>query len=197
MLHIIPFGALDAGVRLNLPTRLEGELYYPMNVLNVASGIVPRINFDGFLAYAKRGWQNTPYSYLQVFRNGILEAVDSILIPGGNDSEIDHARLEGVVLDGVGRYLAVQKSLGIEPPLCIMLTLIGVKDSRLFAHRVGGPVASEPIDRNILQIPEVVLHTFECEPDVIMRPIFDAIGNAGGWPGSQSYNDQGRWAGNR
>ena len=196
VLHIVPFGAFESGLRLNPAIPSNMELFWPMNVVNVASDIVPRINFDGLLMYALMSIavdkKSVPYSYVQYFTNGIIEAVDSLIVEKQENGVIHGDTLFGALLNGLGRYLSVQKTLGVEPPFCVMVTLIGVSGSRLFAK---SSYSGCLIDRKILQMPEVVVENFDCdcEPATVMRPIFDAIWNAAGFPRSLNYDEQGKW----
>ena len=50
-----------------------------------------------------------------------------------------------------------------------------------------------PIDKDDLLIPEIKIEAFECEAAEIMRPIFDVIWNATGWPMSMDYDETGKW----
>lgn len=63
-------------------------------------------------------------------------------------------------------------------------------------HRFIG-VRHYPIDRDTLVIPEIVVDTFDCIIATILRPIFDVVWNATGWPKSMNYNDSGEWIGQR
>lgn len=50
-----------------------------------------------------------------------------------------------------------------------------------------------PIDRDVLLVPEVVVEDFNVASDQVMKPIFDAVWNAAGWPGSHNYDNAGNW----
>ena len=55
-------------------------------------------------------------------------------------------------------------------------------------------VDSYPIDREILVLPDIVIEDY---PDCIastLKPVFDTIWNACGFPRSLNYNDEGEWA---
>ena len=201
VLHIVPFGAFETGLRLRLEFPSDAKLYWPMNCVNHATDYIPRINFDGFLMHALTGIgvdldrKSRPFSYVQFFTNGIIEATDSLLVERQIAEKQWSGKIRGdtlvpEMLDGLGRYLSVQKTLGVEPPLCVMVTLIGVSGSRLFAN---GVYSGWLVDREVLQIPEIVLESFDCEPAMVMRPIFDAIWNAAGYARSLNYDKQGKW----
>jgi hypothetical protein len=75
----------------------------------------------------------------------------------------------------------------VEPPLFIMLSLLGV-----FGYRIdtgARRLPSLPMDRNALVIPEVMIESFECDPAGVMKSLFDVIWNAGGFPDCMNYDE--------
>lgn len=65
-------------------------------------------------------------------------------------------------------------------------------------YRLGGSeniwgVAGHPIDRNNLIVPEVMVEELGQNPYQIMRPIFDAVWNAGGYARDLNYDPSGNW----
>ena len=50
------------------------------------------------------------------------------------------------------------------------------------------------IDRDILVLPEVFMENYDDQPASILKPCFDSIWNACGFPRSFNYNDEGEWA---
>jgi hypothetical protein len=193
VLHIIPFGAFDPAARFDVSS-LERDigLLQPM----CASGWDHRHNFDGFLTYGQFPNSTSAHTYLQIFRNGIIEAVEAFLLRGIKDPTIPSEAYEKELLDALPRFLSIQKKLGVEPPLFIMLTLLGVAGYTMAvdrSHFIGR--SNYPIERDSLLIPEVMIEKFECNPAEVMRPAFDAVWNAAGWPKSMNYNDEGKWVG--
>ena len=92
---------------------------------------------------------------------------------------------------------SIQKKLGVEPPFFIMLSLLDVKGYRMSipAMSMRFPQDNRPINRNNLLIPEVMIENFDAEPSKVMKPIFDAVWNACGYPRSKNYDDSGIWCG--
>jgi len=83
-----------------------------------------RHNFDGWMSSSSdNGLSN---SYAQLFRDGSIETVDArMLHPEGRSIPID--LLETEVIDVVSKYLALLGQLGVDPPIVLMLTLMGVQ----------------------------------------------------------------------
>lgn len=186
VLHIIPLDAFDPAKKYDLDSLDSGSLqpiYTP--------GWNHRYNFDGVLAYGQFPKSTSAHSYLQIYRNGIIEAVEAFLL---RDGVIPSVAFEEELLKALPRFLAIQKKLGVEPPLFIMLSLLGVSGYIMAVDRTRfGWRDDYPINRDALIVPEILIESFECDPAEVMRPIFDAIWNAAGWPRSMNYDENGRW----
>ncbi len=61
-----------------------------------------------------------------------------------------------------------------------MLSLINAKGYRM---EVSSDYfyKPEPIDRDIILLPELILETRDFEVDLFLKPILDAVWNASGW----------------
>ena len=153
-----------------------------------------RHNFDGFLTYSPSG-DSSGDSYLQIFRAGSIEAVESKLIRDRGDGlSIPSVRYERQLIDGLSRFLALQKELGVEPPVFMMLSLSGVRGYRMGVDQSRiGLSEDNRIDRDALVLPEIMIESFDCDAAEVMRPAFDAIWNACGWPRSMNYDEEGKW----
>jgi hypothetical protein len=106
--------------------------------------------------------------------------------------------LEGEIVDATRRFLGLLSKMGVEPPFLVMLTLVGVLGYRLGVDERRAHRTTRPIDRDILLVPDLLIE--EVAGDIVksLKPIFDAIWNASGWPGSANYDDvSGDWAGSR
>lgn len=104
---------------------------------------------------------------------------------------------ERYVFRALAGHLALQEKLGVDPPVLVMLTLIGVRGYRM---TVSAPdfEAGVPIDRDDLVVPEIPFEGYETDPQAVaarMRPAFDAVWNACGFPRSPNYGPDGLWQG--
>ncbi len=186
ILHIIPFGAFNPASRFSVSSLANdiGRLQ-PIS----AAGWNSRHNFDGYLSFADS------LTYLQVFRNGNIEAVNASIIETVDRRltipTIPSLLFEEKLLDALPRFLSIQRQLGVEPPLFIMLSLLGVSGYRMGVDSRLDSTFGYPIDRDALILPEIIVENFECNPSDVMRPIFDALWNAAGWPRSMNYNENG------
>jgi hypothetical protein len=188
ILHIIPIGAVDLVRRFDMSSLDLGRLRPLYGAISRH-----RHNLDGYLTYD--GERGAARSYLQVFRNGIIEAVSASLIgSGGEERWIPSITYETEILQALPRFLSVQQQLGVEPPLFIMLSLLGVAGYVMATETAFWQIEAQPIDRDTLLMPEVMVERFDVDPAEAMKPIFDTIWNACGWPRSMNYNEEGRWA---
>jgi len=191
VLHIVPFNAFNPGITYDV-SALANETSGLRPLYIYVGGWSYRHNFDGFLTYSYHSDQALAESYLQVFRSGIIEAVDAtILSEYDGKREIPSKLYEMELLDAVPKYLSLQQRMGIEPPLLIMVSFLGVKGYQLSAqeYRFRG----DAIDRDALLISEIMLESFQFNLASMMRPVFDAVWNAAGFPRCLNYDENGTW----
>jgi len=195
---IIPFAAFEPSSSFDVSSLVRdyrsgrGALPLPLTGLFTWW----RYNFDGLLTYDDRG------SYTQVFVSGIVEAVDSVILGDRSkdlgEKTIASLRYESALLEALPRYTAMMERLGVEPPVFVMVSLIGVKGRSIL---VSTPEFSGnkdvKIDRDALLVPEIMMESFGGKAEEILRPAFDAVWRAGGWERSMNYDEEGRWIGRR
>ena len=143
-------------------------------------------NFEGLVFTTQYQSDTHPFSYIQFFRNGIIEAVSTHIIDSKRQ-EIPAILYEAHIIEGLERFLDYQKHLGVSPPIIIANTLLNVEG---FVIRVGG---SKKINKNNLIIPPIQMNDFKITIPSILKPIFDRIWNASGEPGSHHYDIDNRW----
>lgn len=194
VLHLIPILSFNPAQAYNI-----GKIAsHPASMPPIyCSGWNNRYNLDGFLTYSG-GREEKSHSYVQLFRNGVIEAVEGLLLEPYHKGErliIPSGAYEKELISSLTDYLSILKTLNIEPPIFVFLTLLGVRDysmaidtSRFWINEVY------IIDRDILVLPEVIIENYDDQPASILKPCFDSIWNACGFPRSFNYNDEGEWA---
>lgn len=191
VLHIIPISAFDSTTRFDLSLIARNPNYLPP--ISTWSWN-HRYNFDGFLTYGKFPQSTSAHSYVQIFRNGSIEVVDAFTLSSEKGERIIITGYERKLLDALAKYLSTQKQVGVETPLIIMLSLVGISGYTMAVNRSRFPFAdAHPIDRNTLLIPEILLESFDSDLAEVMKPAFDSVWNAAGWPRSMNYNETGQW----
>jgi hypothetical protein len=165
-----------------------------------ASGYNRRYNLDGYLTYEEERTLDTSYtlSYTQLFRSGIIESV-CVDKDQANANERDRGipitYYEEQLLRFLSSSLQSLKQLEVEPPYSMMVTMAGVKHRHLHFGNRYFSLRNPYIDRDVLQLPDILIHDGDLAGGKIMRPIFDAIWNAGGLERCFDYDEEGRWKG--
>ncbi|HXG98062.1 MAG TPA: ATP-binding protein [Gemmatimonadales bacterium] len=191
VLHMIPLSAFDPGLVARLPSEPGDENLFPL----YSRGYDGRPNFDGFVTYYSPGGRDPRTSYLQLFRNGSIETVDTLLLAANASNPLVEERiipsvaLEYRLIESLEKYLKVARSMGVEPPAFVGLTLMGVKGYSLYVDPQFRTSVPAPIDRDPLIIPATLVEDFGVPPDVMLKPAFDTIWNAAGYPESIHYRD--------
>ncbi|MFC1592992.1 hypothetical protein ACFL4C_03155 [Candidatus Omnitrophota bacterium] len=158
------------------------------------AGYSHRYNLDGLLSYSEDQGGKT-YSYVQLFRNGIIEAMEGLLLePHEGTLTIPSIAYEEELIKSLSDYLSRLKTLSVKPPIFIFLTLLGVKSYSMGVSRQRISFGrSYTIDRDILQLPEVIIESYDVKAKDVLKPCFDSVWNACGFPRDPYYNESGEW----
>ncbi|AGK60915.1 hypothetical protein Asulf_00909 [Archaeoglobus sulfaticallidus PM70-1] len=193
VLHLIPIDSINSSQIFDI-SELE-DLSHKKSPMNCPGG-KQRFNFDGFLTYCTDR-EGRFHSYVQFFRNGVVEAVDGLMLrQHGEEQVIPGEALEGELIKALRDYLSVLNALNVKPPIFVFVSLLGVSgyymahDKPLFL-----PEYESYVDRDTLLVPEVVVESYDIEPEKVLRPCFDSIWNACGYAKSLNYDENGEWTG--
>ena len=191
VLHLIPIISSNPAQSYDIGTIASHLRTIP---LIYAQGGNSRYNLDGFLTYC-RDAKGKSFSYAQLYRNGIIEAVEGLLLePNEERLSIPSIAYERELITSLADYLSLLKELTVEPPIFIFLTLLGVKGYLMGVNRAKFSIdETTKIDRDILQLPEVVVESYDFKADKVLKPCFDSIWNACGFSRDPYYNDAGEW----
>jgi hypothetical protein len=188
VLHILPLGALDSIGAVDLgsaPNDLQLKLG-PMR----AGAWSHRLNFDGFLTYDSLG-QN----YVQLYRSGMIESVSSIgskVAPPERKDSLPSLAIERDLISGAEQYLRALRDLGVQPPVFVLLSLLGVKGKYLARNNwFYGP--TPVIDRDILPLPSVLMEDFDVSLPQALKPAIDLLWQASGYSNSPNFDADGNW----
>ena len=192
ILHLIPLEAFSPNVRLDINQMMDNKIRLkPI----YCSGWNDKINLEGLLIYSG-GRNYEAYSYVQLYRNGIIEAVEGAMLNSNAEKKnIPSVAYEQELLSSFPAYLNVLKYLNISTPIFIFLTLTGIKGFEMSVNNlrwVHGDVYDK-IDRDILMLPECLIETYDIDPKDILIPMFDLIWNACGFPRSLNFDKNRNW----
>lgn len=192
VLHLIPIISFNPAQSCDINIIASQPTIMPP--IHSVTGWSNRYNLDGFLTYSKDP-EGKSYSYVQLYRNGIIEAVNSSMLePDEGKSLIPSVGYEQELVKSFMDYLSLLKTLNVELPIFIFLTLLGVRGYSMAVSERFWFARSHTIDRDILLLPEVIVENYDVRAEQVLRPCFDSIWNACGFSRSFNYNDNGEWA---
>jgi hypothetical protein len=127
-----------------------------------------------------------------MYRNGCIETVESSFL-NYRPKSIPSLDFERGLLGALSGYLRSLKELGVDAPIFVMLSLLGVSG---YTMGVSDPlgIPNEVVERDILAVPEIAIDGFDSDIAALMKPALDAVWNAAGEPGSRYY-DGVKWVG--
>lgn len=195
ILHLAPVSALEEE---NLVDVREAQRQaVAKQVVSFGSSMVYRtesFNVDG-LVISSRSPDTAVFDYLQVFRTGLLETVDTYYVHAGDD--VPTAAIEGQLFALVPIYIDYLRGLGLELPVIVGVTLAGVRGMRheeqpaIDRHRGKLPT----FDRDVVTVPEVFVDAEQLtrQPTEYLAPIIHGLWQAGGRPACPRYRPDGTY----
>lgn len=190
--HIVPLSAFTTGAEIVIdPNR---SLLPP---LTSGSGFNTRHMLEGFATYVGR--EDTPEtisSYTLLFRSGIVEAVSSVGHSNQEGSFVSASSVEWPLLSYYGHYTGALEKLGVEPPFYLFVSLLGVKGHSLATARFSFGLRTK-LRQDALLLPEAVVTDAAAPVEHLLRSTFDLFWNAFGFPRSFSFDDNGKYIGEK
>jgi Putative DNA-binding domain len=184
LFHMVPISSVSPYVVRDVTANAAkiGPAFAPIEATSYGG----RFNLDGFYVAGE------PSAYVQVFRSGAIEAGKGRV---ANTDQIAHQslpswKIERNIIDAAGRFLSAIKDLNLPLPAFAMLTLIGVKGYQMAS---GNAPFYEygTIHRDVLSLPEIMIEDFGIDLSWLLRPMFDAMWQAAGFPRSPNYDENG------
>lgn len=175
VLHVVPIASLSSA------TTIDVKAAAPPNVIETTAPIASpswdtRFNFDGLLSFNSR-----TNNYVQLFRSGAMEAIDTTLLTlyDPYPDFVSITELKKRITAAVLRCIKLQIELGLLPPAVVMVTLLGVKGFK--AINRFPTFGSYSIDHDTLILPDVMIESLESSLfEQILRPIFDTVAQSAG-----------------
>ncbi|MCE5213240.1 MAG: ATP-binding protein [Methanobacterium sp.] len=189
LINLIPINAFSSEMNYDLPN-IGWDIQKNLAPMH-CNGWNHHHNFDGFITYCgpKKDESN---SYVQIFRNGILEVAI-----GAHDTESNNLYEvygESSIIQYIYQYFKAMENLGVDMPISIFITLIDVKGYTLPSHSIRSSLSNDIIiDRDVLELQGILIDEFEDKIEDLLKPVFDTVWNACGIEKSPNYNDNGEW----
>lgn len=195
IIHMIPIESFASKVSLS-QKQIEDlsqnlELTRPMYS---GSGWNPyRVNLDGWVSNSGVSDEGkSAYTYLQIFRKGYLEAVESMILSGG--ANFPNYLFEDEIIKFCSKGLSILKKLGLTTPVYIFVTFLGVKGMGMGRDQMRF-YANAPltVEKEILDLPDIAVQSFDEDMTQSMRPSLEVVWNACGIATSENYDKEGNW----
>jgi hypothetical protein len=181
VLHVMPLAGFSSLAHIDLQSIAVMSRELHIIPLGLVTGWEGRFNLEGYVRYVSpRDGRST--SYVQVFRNGALETVDTSLAShSGAEGHLRGANLKKDVIEKLGYYVPALKLLGVDVPFAVAISLLGVKGYRIGPRETGLMHGVGLFDRDVIVVPEVLLESFDTDIASLMKRTFDVMWNAAGW----------------
>lgn len=211
IVHLIPLSMSDPSVTFDVRSIAESLRDRENMFIAALDHSHERYNLEGYQAYVRignkeKGEEEETTGYVQVFRNGSIEAVEGWLLGPlvhlEGKKKIAIVGYEERLRKSLPILLRKQKQLGVEPPIFLRMSMTGLSE---FVIERASQSSRSPeylpwyrrenytIDHDPLVLPDVLIEDYATEPDKILRPVLDALWNAGGYPECPHFDDQGKW----
>lgn len=198
ILHIQPYECLfGEGGRTAEKLEKHATDFLPLGT----SGANPLFNVDGLLMDFKScdAPPHAPHvSYCQVWRNGRIESVigrDLFARFNEEHPRIPSSSVEQYIIQDSSRMIGALRSLGIEGPVSLSVSLTGCEGVPFGVNAGAHARESRAIDRDLLLLTSVSIEDRDDNLPASLRPVFDVLWNACGYPRSYNYSQDGQYVG--
>jgi Putative DNA-binding domain len=190
VIHLIPIDSFASQSSYDLlPLYNNPALLRPMGY---PSSYSRRLNLEGVITLAA---PEPCSSYTQVYRTGIIEVVRGDLLCSVHTGEptIPSIAYEQYIRDYLPLCLRILSELGVNIPVMIGLTLTQTRGLRM-SGSVFDMHRGYPIEHDSIILPETIIQDLNTPVDAILKPMFDLVWNACGFPASRNYTADGQWS---
>jgi hypothetical protein len=191
--HVIPLSSFSPDAAVDV-AGLQGHKSIDLMDQGAGNG---RLNADGFLFRCGMDGDHCR-CYAQVYRSGVIETAATFadvasLRPGRRVPLLPSQWQEAGFIRTLSDAVGLLRDLNVPPPVYVGLALLRVRGmamalpQRFFEQ-------GQPIDKDLLIVPVVTSETLAEEPAGLLRPAFDAVWQASGYPASPYYGAAGNWS---
>lgn len=204
IVHVAPLSAFEGGRSFQVDiSQAPHQLLTSFPPIGAQIGDF-RINVDGCLVLSNRTADGrTHRAYVQVFQNGIVEAVDSRFVTGEGTAQSPYRltliRAEGTIVRASHGYLQSLKAREAPAPYVLLVSMVGVKGVTYSFAMADGVIFEDEagvLDRDQFHFPALILDEAPRDPyeyAKLLRPLLDQIANAAGRARTPSFDQDGRF----
>lgn len=186
ILHVVPVSAFrdSKSINVDIPYNAQNNLV----PFKGPAGLEARMNLDGFFIRTPARASGLTRASTQLFRTGAIEVVYSDLASRDKSSRlVNSVRFEAEIPAALERMLPFLLSLEFSPPFVIFVTLTGVRGRFLCWQEPYSEYADHAFDRDVIAIPDFVIDAVPFDSSSL-RPVFDIIWQACGYPRDPSFD---------
>jgi hypothetical protein len=190
VVHVCPYTSTSLGADVDVRYAYQQHaLIRPL----YSSRYSPGFNLDGVVTCTPdRQTAGLSRSYFQLFRDGKIEGVDSILLRVKETGKtIPSVAVEAACTTFARRTFQLYRLLEVQPPAAVMISLLGVKSYRMGVGASSGLDGAE-IDRDAVILAPQIAESYDVDPAWFLRSTFDALWNAAGMSQCDDYDSNGR-----
>lgn len=148
-----------------------------------------KVNKDGFSTFTRSQSEGYYRSYVQAYRNGIIEAVDTgILRFNNSEKHIPISKFEKDIIEHTKKYLIYLQSLEVKLPVAVSVCLFDVE-----GFSIPYAWSKETISETTVHLPVKQVNSWDVNIAKLLRPSFDLLWNHCGYEKSLNFDDDGNW----
>lgn len=188
VVHMVPLPTLDDRGAVDIVAMIATGTHMPVPL--GGRGEQVSVNFEGVCNSVGPG------GYGELFRTGAYEGTHLLSIHDGKPYVASIA-LANMIVGAVRRGVSLQTSYDFPFPTAVMLSLCDARDvsMRLPTEFGSGYYDTQPLGRDTLAVPHVVIDGPKVDIPMALRPMLNAMWNAFGQARCEVYNGQGTWIG--
>ena len=198
VLHVVPFSAFDRDPPLPM-AELERN-YSTSCPMGSQSSMAIKIKFDGLLTMSNGDRsKEVERAYVQLFRGGIVEAVDRLYVRASGEPLIPVSQTDKTIISNSMRLMRDLSEIKVDPPYAVLVSFLTPERGRFNLTPPGSDSAyydfmGSYTERAQYNFKEVIFDSLPADFGTcasLMKPSLDQVAHAGGWPASPSFNKDG------
>jgi hypothetical protein len=194
VLHIVSSPSFADRRLIDVATEIASGRIVPLPLDGIGAENQLAINLDGVLNYVMPSSQGAT-SYAQLFRNGAIEGVSRLSRESDGTLYLAGTAFSNKIVSGTRQYLRAIASLDAGFPAFAFLSLCGVSGCHMKYDAGGIWSLAGPLRDHVIPFPEIAFDSEKSDVPTILRPIFNIVWNAFGFPQCDMYTSDGRWKG--
>lgn len=185
--HLVPLVSIANDLKLPLDKLKQPTLLKPF----FTTGWDYKINKDGYCTFAKWPSSEKPHAYVQFFKNGIIESVDTGILMQREENKkyIPFVKFEKDIIQHTYNYLQAIKTVDIKLPIALNITLFNISDYFVGDYKLP----RGKIRDSTLNLPTVIINSWDVKLETLLKSSYDLIWNHCGYEGSLNYDSNDNW----